>query len=253
MAFDLRDRFETTDGSRPDGRGLAVEHVDRFPLSSVEVLRGGDVFDSVSGKASPEGPRLLRRWLSENVSVEGDHREDFAKDAEKLLFANPQLLRRMLVMKPLKVTFLAPGEAPKRRGLPRAIRSRAAGLFWDHPRWETAQIFYRSEFVDDEPALIAHEIGHAIHYLALGAKERELTYAALRRTFGSTAAMDEVFAIYTEREFLSHSFSSRDLDGPGVYGAIRRQWSDDHVFTRFIRKLYYPHKPLAGPKLSGWL
>ncbi|MEO1174836.1 MAG: hypothetical protein AAFX94_22695 [Myxococcota bacterium] len=253
MGFDLRDRFETTDGSRPEGSGLDPAHVKALPLSCVDILRGGDVFDSVSGRPSPEGPPLVERWLAENVTVAGTHRERFAHHAQILLSANPQLARRMLLMKPIRVSFLEPGEAPKRRGLPRSLRTGAAGLFWDHPKWDSAQIFYRVEFLDEEPALIAHELGHAVHYLALGAEERNLTYQLLRRTFGHTASMDEVFAIYTEREFLDHAFRERDLKGPGIYGAVRRQWSDDHVFTRFIRKLYYPHKPLAGPKLRGWL
>ena len=45
----------------------------------------------------------------------------------------------------------------------------------------------------------------------------------------------------------------RDIDkkAPGVYGMARQRWNENHVFTRFVRNLYFPYKPLAGPKMSG--
>lgn len=61
--------------------------------------------------------------------------------------------------------------------------------------------------------------------------------------------MDEVFAIYSEREFLE-TFSPDGKRAPGVYGFTRRQWHEDHLFTRFVRKLYWPHKSLAGPSMA---
>ena len=47
---------------------------------------------------------------------------------------------------------------------------------------------------------------------------------------------------------------------PGVHSPefaaeARRQWRDDHLFTRFSRKLYFPQKPLAGddaPRARDW-
>ncbi len=251
--MDLRDRFETSDGSRPEGSGLSTTDAGRFPLPALRLLEGGDVFESRATRSDPDAAPLLRRWLNERVEVEGPGTTHLKRDAQRLLGANPLLLKRLLSAKPITVTFVERGKAPRGRGLPRTLRTRAAGLFWDHRSWERARIYYRLEHLESEPALIAHELAHCVHYLALSAEERELTYRILRPTFGSRAAMDEAFAIYSEREFLSEHFRERDLDGPGIYGVVRRQWSEDHVFTRFIRKLYYPHKPLAGPRLAGWL
>ena len=62
--------------------------------------------------------------------------------------------------------------------------------------------------------------------------------------------MDEVFAIYSEREFLT-DFSEEEKKASGVYGFTRRQWDENHLFTRFVRKLYFPGKRLAGPGMRG--
>ncbi|MEM6730675.1 MAG: hypothetical protein AAF658_03920 [Myxococcota bacterium] len=251
--MDLRDRFETSDGSRPEGSGLADALATRLPLAALRLLDGGDVFERVGAKPPAEGPGLVERWLAEQVRLERRPPDAFPRDAHRLLAASPALVQRLLAAKPLRVFFLEPKQNPKGRGLPRSLRTRAAGLFWDHPSWDEARGYYRLEHLDTEPVLIAHELAHAVHYLALTSAERDLTYRVLRPSFGSRSAMDEAFAIYSEREFLAEHFRQRDLDGPGIYGAVRRQWSEDHVFTRFIRKLYYPHKPLAGPKLQGWM
>ena len=58
-----------------------------------------------------------------------------------------------------------------------------------------------------------------------------------------------MFAIYTEREFLP-GFTEREGHAPGVYGLARQRWDERHVFTRFVRHLYHPHKPLAGSARS---
>jgi len=125
----------------------------------------------------------------------------------------------------------------------------AAGVFWNHPKWQRARIALRSEHLHEDPALVFHEMGHAVHYLGFSAAERDDIYAVLRPTFGSRAAMDEVFAIYGERE-LAGAYRPSDRRAPGVYGFARRQWSEDHLFTRFVRKLYFPRKPSAGPQIK---
>jgi hypothetical protein len=71
----------------------------------------------------------------------------------------------------------------------------------------------------------------------------------LLRTFRTGAAVDEAFAIYSEREFVEE-FTDHDKRAPGVYGFARQRWSEDHLFTRFVRNLYFPHRPLAGPKMA---
>ena len=64
-------------------------------------------------------------------------------------------------------------------------------------------------------------------------------------TYRSRAWVDEVFAIYSEREFLD-AFTEREEHAPGVYGLARKRWDERHVFTSFVRALYFPNKPLAG-------
>lgn len=48
-----------------------------------------------------------------------------------------------------------------------------------------------------------------------------------------------------EREFVT-GVSAHDLRAPGVYGMARQRWNEEHLFTRFVRNLYFPYKPLAG-------
>ena len=38
---------------------------------------------------------------------------------------------------------------------------------------------------------------------------------------------------------------------PAVRGNGDHHKLQHHVFTRFVRKLYHPHKALAGPKMAG--
>lgn len=92
-----------------------------------------------------------------------------------------------------------------------------------------------------------HELAHAVFSLAFTKKEQDLVHAALRPVFGDRATMDEAFAIYSEHE-LAGGWGDLEKRAPGVYGFARRQWSEDHAFTRFVRKLWFPAKPLAGPR-----
>ena len=82
--------------------------------------------------------------------------------------------------------------------------------------------------------------------MAFTHEENELVYRTLRRPYRSPARMDEVFALYSEREFIP-TVTAHDLRAPGVYGMARQRWNEEHVFTRFVRNLYFPYKPLAGP------
>ena len=43
----------------------------------------------------------------------------------------------------------------------------------------------------------------------------------------------------------------KELRAPGVYGLARRRWDENHLLTRFVRNLYFPYKPLAGPRPPG--
>lgn len=256
----LRDRYETLDGSRPEAPNLGEREAKAEPLSAIAVLEGGDVFDAATPSARASARRHakphLDKWLDTHLAIEGGSATSQARvvdHARHFLGENAPLLRRLLAAKPVRVRLLEPGDVLRRKGLPRALRLDAAGLFWNHSSWGEARVFLRTEFFELKPALIAHELGHAVHYLALSERERTLIYRLLAPTFGSRSAMDEVFAIYGEREFLLETEQEAVVTGPGVYGTIRKQWSEDHTFTRFIRKLYYPGKPLAGPRMVGWL
>jgi len=52
-------------------------------------------------------------------------------------------------------------------------------------------------------------MAHAIHYLAFTAAERQLIDNLLRPVFGARAAVDEAFAVYSEREFID-DFGARN-------------------------------------------
>jgi hypothetical protein len=160
------------------------------------------------------------------------------------------LSKRLTLSKPIDIDVVTSTKALYKLGYPRSIAQHAAGVFWDHPDWDRARIGLKQDQLSTLPALVFHEFAHAIHYLAFTQSERELIYRLLRPSFGSRAAMDEVFAIYSERE-LAGAFNDSAKQAPGVYGATRRLWNEDHVFTRFVRKLYVPHKALAGPRLGG--
>lgn len=253
MAFELRDYFETSDGSRPETKGLADAIAKRLPLSAFSILRGGDVFERAAAKADSK-TRLAAEQHVAGIELEahGAPPEDVARtraDAAQLLAGNPVLVQRLAAAKPLRIDIAAPGSAFTKLGLPRAMSPNVAGVFWDMPEWPKARIVVRRERLPDTPALVAHELGHAVFYLAFTDAERASIYDVLRPTFGSRASMDEAFAIYTERE-VQADFEAKDRRAPGIYGAVRRQWSNDHVFTRFVRKLYFPAKPLAGPGLA---
>lgn len=250
MSAGLESRFETTDGSRPEATTLDEKAASTAPLIAFQVLRGGDVFEPKDASPPEDGVDLARQWLKERVRVKRHFTKGALKDrvlAEMTaqLSGNLALIERMRRAKPLVVDIVPAGKALSRYGYPENVVESAAGLFWDHPSWPNARIALRAEHLEIEGTLVAHELGHAIHYLAFTHDERELVYKVLRPTFGSRAAMDEVFAIYTERE-LCEDFTEAERRAPGIYGITRRAWNEDHLFTRFVRKLYFPYKPLAG-------
>ncbi len=252
MAYELRDYFETQDGSRPTTAGLDDALAKKHPIAAFSILRGGDVFERSSAKADiarGEAEAYVAAIELEGHGAEAAEIARVRQDAAQLLAGNPALVRRMAIAKALRIDIAPPGGAFTKLGLPRAMSSHVAGVFWDVPEWSKARIVVRRERLPDTPALVAHELGHAIFYLAFTDAERALIYDLLRPTFGSRASMDEAFAIYTEREVQS-AFDAKDRAAPGIYGAVRRQWSNDQVFTRFVRKLYFPAKPLAGPGLA---
>ena len=250
MAYELRDYFETSDGSRPETKGLADELARDLPLPAFALLRSGDVFEHATPRVDATARAVATNWVT-TLEVNGAAQGFVRSEMVTLLEGNRVLVERLARAKPLRVDVATPGQSLTKLGLPRVMSPHTAGVFWDAPDYSQARIVLREEHLASAKALTAHELGHAIFYLALTDGERRLIYDLLRPTFGSRASMDEAFAIYTEREVQS-DFDRKDLDARGIYGAVRRQWHEDHVFTRFIRKLYFPAKRLAGPKLTGF-
>lgn len=252
MAFDLKDRFETSDGSRPDASPLSQAHGDKLPLTAFTVLSGGDVFES-SGRGIVDKKSALAYCQSKvRINPHGAQPQLVQKvtgDIANQLAANAPLLQRMQLTRSIVVELIPPNQAMAKYGFPKNCSATAAGLFWNKPDWDQARIALRQEHLLSDPSLVFHEMGHAIHYLGFTQKERELIYRVLQPTFFNRMAMDEVFAIYGERE-LAGEYDKRAKKAPGVYGFTRRQWSENHVFTRFVRKLYFPHKPTAGHKMA---
>lgn len=249
----LRDRFETIDGSRPDGR-VAADVAKKFPLGAFAVLRGGDAFEGASSTELAD-PKLAHAFVDEKLDVRrnGCDKALVARvraDATRQLSGNAALAGRMRAAKPVVVDVVPAGRALADFGFPPQIYEGAAGLFWDKPEWNEAKIALRAEHLGTDAVLVVHELAHAAFTIALTKDEQDLVYKTLRPTFGDRASMDEVFAIYAEREFVD-SFGDDEKRAPGVYGYTRRQWHEDHLFTRFARKLWWPKRPLAGPKLGG--
>lgn len=258
----LGDDYETSDGSRPEAVPLSAEAA-RLPLGAFALLASGDVFEAAAGRPPPEGPARAKAYVGSHLKIEAhgappELLERVRADVIRQLSGNPQLIARLAASRPIHVDLIPPGRRIAQYGYPKAVTQRAVGLFWDDPSWPNARMALKQEALPATPQLVFHEMAHAIHYLAFTAEERELIYRLLLRRFRSKAAVDEVFAIYTEREFLP-AFTERDQRAPGVYGFTRQQWNEDHVFTRFVRNLYFPFKKLAGPPSSagaaggGWL
>lgn len=255
MPEDLRERFETTDGSSPEAAPIDEALARKHLLSAFAILEGGDVFEVRGGKPPPEGAtraseyvRTRIEWLEHGAPP--SVRKRVEADIVRQLSGNLALIARLQLAKPIAVDLVPAGIPMAKYGYPRAVASRAAGLFWNHPDWAKARIALRQDMLEREPHLVFHELAHAIASLAFTARERDLMLRSMLRTYRSANAVEEVFAIYSEREFTGAA-TEHDLRAPGVYGVARQRWSEEHVFTRFVRNLYFPYKPLAGPPSGG--
>jgi len=212
------------------------------------------VFEMAAGRPPPQGAARAKAYANSRLHflAHGASAADVEKvtsDVVRLLGGSLELLGRLEVAKPIAVDLIPPGKSLASFGYPKAGTASAIGLFWDEAGWEEARIALRREKLTEVPQLAIHELAHAIHHLAFTADERQLIFRTLVRTFRSASAVDEAFAIYSEAEFVDE-FTANDKRAPGVYGFARQRWSEDHVFTRFVRNLYFPYKPLAGPKMA---
>jgi hypothetical protein len=251
----MSDDFEMSDGSRPDAKPLSPEAGKKFPLSAFTILSGGDVFEMANGKPPADGVARARAYLQKQLTVDrhgapAELEEKVRADIVRQLSGNTLLISRLEQARPIAVDLIPEGHSMAKYGYPKAVSRNASGLFWDHPDWPRARIAFRCERIPTEGHLVIHEMAHALHFLAFTTDERELIYRIMLPTYRARIAVDEVFAIYSEREF-QNGFREIDKRAPGVYGMARQRWNENHVFTRFVRNLYFPYKPLAGPRVSG--
>lgn len=238
-------------GDRPsDAVPLDPDSGKKLPLFAFHLLSGGDAFDVAGGVPPKDGKAKATAYLAAKVTVKAngappDAVQQVKDELVAQLLANPQLVARLSVARPIEIDLIPIGKQMASFGFPKHASAKAAGLFWDHPTWPRARIGLLQKALRDERALVTHEMAHAIQRLAFTQAEQDAIYRLMIPTYRYKSWVDEVFAIYTEREFLP-SFTEREGHAPGVYGMARQRWDERHVFTRFVRALYHPHKPLAG-------
>lgn len=254
----LASRRETTDGSRPDARALGDDVATSFPLAAFSVLAGGgSAFEGTNAKRDVVRAQAAVSQVFAFERMKDEHKARIVNDAVVMLRDNPRLADRVTRMKTVRVDVVAEGVPLSSVGFPRSVNEGCAGVFWDQPKWSEARIGLRAEHLARDPVLVVHEFAHALHRLAFTHREQRLIDDVLMPTVGARVYVDELFAIYSEAEHLPSvaAFGVDDKRAPGVYGWARRQWSDKHLFTRFVRKLYFPGRPLAGedaPKANAW-
>jgi hypothetical protein len=245
------DGFE---GDRPEVVPLDPASGKKLPLHAFALLEGGDAFD-VSGGAPPkDGKAKAAAYFAAKVTVRPngaapEHVQAVKDEVVAQLHANLQLIARLSASRPIEIDLVPEGKSMASYGFPRRASASASGLFWDHPDWPRARIGLMLKALKTERALVTHEMAHAIQRLAFTQLEQDHIYRLMLPTYRHRSWVDEVFAIYSEREFLP-GFTEREGHAPGVYGLARQRWDERHVFTRFVRHLYHPHKPLAGTARS---
>ena len=248
----LSSRRETTDGGRPVARHLDAGVAAQYPLPAFALLEHGDLFDPPTPK-TVDGLQAAATAIDKTIVWSNDGDPLIAQvraDMVRQLAGNPRLAHRMGLAKPIRVDLVGGRADMIAQGYPRNVAPNVTGLFWDHPDWSHARIALRRDGLAKERALVIHEYAHAIHYLGMTRDERDRITGVLRPVFGHPADQDEVFAIYSEREFIdAASFSTLEKAAPGIYGVCRRGWNEDHVFAAFVKKLYRPGaKVRAGDK-----
>ncbi|MFN0064480.1 MAG: hypothetical protein ACKVPX_18410 [Myxococcaceae bacterium] len=235
---------------RPETSPLEPESGRRLPLFAFDLLRTGDAFEVFERRPPANGRARATEYANDKLlldahgvsaALESKVRDEVVQQLE----GNPQLVDRLAIARPIRVDIVPSGRQMASLGFPKHASAGASGLFWDHPTWPHARIGLLAQALENERALMIHEMAHAIARLAFTQKEQDDVYQLMLPTYGTRGRVDEVFAIYSEREFLD-AFTEREAHAPGVYGLARQRWDERHVFTRFVRALYFPYKPLAG-------
>ena len=243
-------------GERPtDAVPLDPESGKKLPLHAFALLASGDAFELSGGSPPKEGRTRAAAYFTAKVTVKAHGAppglvQSVKDEVIAQLMGNVQLINRLMAARPIEVELIPPTKPMSAFGFPKAASARAAGLFWDHPTWPRARIGLLQTSLKNERALVTHELAHAIQRLAFTQLEQDAIYRLMIPTYRYRSWVDEVFAIYSEREFLP-GFTEREGHAPGVYGLARQRWDERHVFTRFVRHLYHPYKPLAGSFNGG--
>ena len=242
------------DGDRCEAVPLDPASGKQLPLHAFGLLEGGDAFDVASGAPPKDGRATATAYFAAKVLVNPhgaapEHVKAVKDEVVAQLLGNVQLINRLWAARPIEIDLVPEGKSMAAFGFPKRASASASGLFWDHPTCPTARIGLLLRSLKNERALVTHEMAHAIQRLAFTQVEQDHIYRLMLPTYRYRSWVDEVFAIYTEREFLP-GFTEREGHAPGVYGLARQRWDERHVFTRFVRHLYHPHKPLAGSARS---
>ncbi len=238
------------DQDRPDAVPLDPEAAKKLPLHAFALLETGDAFEVVNGAPPKDGRAKANAYVSAKVTIDAHGAAAALVQAVKdeiaaQLLGNLQLINRLMAARPIHIELIPPGKPMAAFGYPKHAAAQAAGLFWDSAKWPRARMALLQSALVKERALVTHEMAHAIARLAFTQAEQDVIYRLMLPTYRHRSWVDEVFAIYSEREFLP-SFTEREGHAPGVYGMARQRWDERHVFTRFVRNLYHPHRPLAG-------
>jgi hypothetical protein len=243
-----RDNFNE---ERPDALPLDPATGAKLPLHAFSLLEPvGDAFERFNAQPPVNGRAKAAAYVAAKVKIHAhgaaaEHVEAVHNELVAQLLGNPQLVARLMAARPLEIDIVPENKAMAAYGYPEGASARASGLFWDHPSWPNARIGLLLKALKGERALVTHEMAHAIQRLAFTQAEQDGIYRLMLPTYRYRSWVDEVFAIYSEREF-HNGFTEREGHAPGVYGMARQRWDERHVFTRFVRSLYHPHKPLAG-------
>lgn len=218
--------------------------LDALALPAFSLLRGGDLFERPKAKIPPRtAPELLLAWRGRLQVVPNKVAATECEAAQngvcRVLAGNPAIARRLLLAKPIRMVLI-----PKRRdfreyGFPPHTNPSAAGIFWNGKSEPVALLGLREEHVAERPWLMVHEMTHAVHLLALTSNERTILDQALLPVYQNPRVVEEALAIYAERAF-GATYGPRDLEAPGWYGKIRRDWHPDHLFALFLKELLKP-------------
>ena len=146
MAFDLRDRFETTDGSRPEASELDERAGSELPLVALRILAGGDVFERDDARPPADGLDRARDWVSDRVRIKkpfgaGAAANAVAADMAVQLEGNETLVERMRLAKPIVVDLIPKKKALSRYGYPDNVVPNAAAS----PTMNSSAICFKSE------------------------------------------------------------------------------------------------------------